>query len=191
MLDVKNLDLEDPSMAGAPTRRDAIDERLEVWAREIPFLDIRAEGIVDRIAVLEKYVKRTHDETLEQFGLSWGEFKVLCSLRYGGDGYRSTPGRLGKELSLSSGAMTARLDKMEEAGLVRRLPDPDDRRGVVIELTDAGRDLWEASVAVQAEKESTVAATLDDGEKNQLNDLLRRLVNAFADEVGPLAKRRS
>ena len=178
-------------MANAPTRRDAIDERLEVWAREIPFLDIRAEGIVDRIAVLEKYVKRTHDETLEQFGLSWGEFKVLCSLRYGGHGFRSTPGRLGNELSLSSGAMTARLDKMEDAGLLRRLPDPDDRRGVLIELTDKGRDLWEESVAVQAEKESTVAATLDDDEKDQLNDLLRRLVNAFADEVGPLAKRRS
>ena len=107
-------------------------------------------------------MRRTHDETLEQFGLSWGEFKVLCSLRYGGHGYRSTPGRLGNELSLSSGAMTARLDKMEEAGLLRRLPDPDDRRGVLIELTDKGRDLWEESVAVQAEKESTVAATLDD-----------------------------
>ena len=66
--------------------------------------------------------------------------------------------------------MTARLDKMEEADLIRRLPDPDDRRGVVIELTDHGRDLWEQSIAVQAEKESTVAAALTEAEQDQLND---------------------
>ena len=86
--------------------------------------------------------------------------------------------------------MTARLDKMEEADLIRRLPDPDDRRGVVIELTDHGRDLWEQSIAVQAEKESTVAAALTKAEQDQLNALLRRLVIAFTDEHGPLSKRR-
>jgi DNA-binding MarR family transcriptional regulator len=191
MLDVKTLAVENSPVTGAPPGRDVIDEKLEVWAREIPGLDIRTEGIVDRIGMLEKYVRRTHDETLEQFGLSWGEVKVLGSLRYGGHPYRSTPGRLGAELGLSSGAMTARLDKMEHAELVRRLPDPDDRRGVVVELTDRGRELWEQSVAVQAEKESTVAATLDERERDQLNDLLRRLVTAFSDEFGPLAKRRA
>jgi DNA-binding MarR family transcriptional regulator len=79
---------------------------------------------------------------------------------------------------------------MEEADLIRRLPDPDDRRGVVIELTDHGRDLWEQSIAVQAEKESTVAAALTKTEQDQLNALLRRLVIAFTDEHGPLSKRR-
>jgi len=164
--------------------------QLEVWLREIPDLDARTEGVVDRVGVIQKYLRRTHDETLEQFGLVWGDVKVLGSLRYGGPPYRSTPGKLGSQLGLSSGAMTSRLDKMEEAELIRRLPDPGDRRGVVIELTEHGREIWEKTIAVQAEKESIVAAALSKAEQDQLNDLLRRLVIAFEDEYGPLSRRR-
>ena len=93
--------------------RDTIDRKLDVWLREIPDLDVRTEGIVDRIDILQKYIRRTHDETLQQFGLTWGEVQVLGSLRSGGVPYRSTPGKLAGQLGLSSGAMTARLDKME------------------------------------------------------------------------------
>ena len=175
---------------GGP-ERDTIDEKLEVWLREIPDLDARTEGIVDRIGVIQKYLRRTHDETLEQFGLTWGDVRVLGSLRYGGAPYRSTPGRLASQLGLSSGAMTARLDKMEDAELIRRLPDPDDRRGVLIELTERGRELWEQTVSVQAEKEAIVAEALGEREQDQLNDLLRRLVLAFAAEYGPLSKLRA
>ena len=111
MLDVKTLESENPSVPRPPAnQRDTIDEKLDVWSREIPDLDIRTEGIVDRVGVIQKFLRRTHDETLEQFGLNWGETKVLSSLRYGGPPYRSTPGRLGNQLDLSSGAMTARLD---------------------------------------------------------------------------------
>ena len=191
MLDVKTLGLENQRMARPPGERDTIDEKIEVWLREIPDLDARTEGVVDRIGMIQKYLRRTHDETLEQFGLTWGEVKVLSSLRYGGPPYQSTPGKLGSQLGLSSGAMTARLDKMEEAELIRRLPDPADRRGVLIELTDRGRELWEQTIAVQAEKEAIVAAALTEREQDQLNGLLRRLVIAFADEYGPLSKRRA
>jgi len=192
MVDVKNLVLENPQVAPpSDPSRDRIDEKLEIWLREIPALDARTEGVVDRIGMIEKYIRRTHDETLEEFGLSWGEVRVLGSLRYGGAPYRSTPGHLGSQLDLSSGAMTARLDKMEAADLIRRLPDPSDRRGVVIELTDHGKELFEQSVALQIEKESIVAATLDDAERDQLNDLLRRLVIAFTEAYGPLSKRRA
>ena len=69
-----------------------IDEKLDVWLREIPDLDARTEGIVDRIGMIEKYLRRTHDETLERLGLTWGEVRVLASLRYGGAPYRGTPG---------------------------------------------------------------------------------------------------
>jgi DNA-binding MarR family transcriptional regulator len=172
-------------------QRDTIDEKLETWLREIPELDPRVEGIVDRIAIIQKYIRRTHDETIEGFGLTWGEAQVLASLRYAGAPYHSTPGRLGSQLGLSSGAVTARLDKMEEAGMIRRLPDPDDRRGVVVELTDQGRELWAQTVAVQAEKESIVSRALGEGEQDHLNDLLRRLVLAFAAEYGPVWKRRT
>ena len=89
-------------------------------------------------------------------------------------------------LDLSSGAMTNRLDNMEVRGLIRRLDDPDDRRGVIVELTDAGRELWDATVAAQAEKESLVDSVLGEREKRQLNDLLRRLMHAFEDVHGPV-----
>jgi DNA-binding MarR family transcriptional regulator len=192
MLDVKTLGSENPPMTPPRAKQgDAIDEKLEVWLREIPDLDASTEGIVDRIGMLHKYIRRTHDETLEEFGLGWGEVQVLSSLRYGGKPYRSTPGRLAGQLGLSSGAMTARLDKMEESELIRRLPDPDDRRGVVIELTDRGRELWEETIAVQAEKESIVAATLSARDQDRLNGLLRELVLAFSREYGPLSKRRA
>jgi len=75
--------------------------------------------------------------------------------------------------------MTNRIDRLEHAGLVRRLPDPDDRRGVIVELTDAGHKAWEDSVAAQAAKESLVAAALTKDEKRQLNALLRRLMLEF------------
>jgi DNA-binding MarR family transcriptional regulator len=85
--------------------------------------------------------------------------------------------------------MTTRLDKMEEAGMIRRLADPDDRRGVLVELTEHGRDLWQQSVAVQAEKETAIAAALSEREKQELNELLRKLVHAFREAHGPLKRR--
>jgi DNA-binding MarR family transcriptional regulator len=189
MVDVKKLDTENPAVSPQAPERDSVDEKLEVWLREIPELDARTEGIVDRINILQRVIRKTHDDTLEQFGLSWGEVQVLSSIRYGGAPYRSTPGRLASQLGLSSGAMTARLDNMEEAGLIRRLRDPDDRRGVIIELTDSGRELWEETIAVQAEKEALVQATLTEREQDRLNDLLRRLVLAFTREYGPVSKK--
>ena len=192
MLDVKSLRVENVDVTRAKAAPpDAIDEKIAVWLREVPDLDAETEGIVDRIGLIDKYLRRTHDETLEQLGLSWGEVKVIGSLRYGGPPYRSTPGRLARELDLSSGAMTTRLDKMEEAGMIRRLADPDDRRGVIVELTEHGRDLWQRAVEVQAEKETTIAAALSRHEKQELNDLLRRLVHAFREVHGPLARKRS
>ncbi len=191
MVDVKKLDIENPDVSPSVPERDSVDQKLEVWLREIPELDTRTEGIVDRINVLQRVIRKTHDDTLEEFGLTWGEVQVLSSIRYGGAPYQSTPGRLATQLGLSSGAMTARLDKMEDAGLIRRLRDPDDRRGVLIELTDSGRELWEETIAVQAGKESLVQATLSERDQDRLNDLLRRLVLAFTREYGTVPKRHS
>ena len=82
-------------------------------------------------------------------------------------------------MELSSGAMTNRLDRLEQAGYVRRLPDPDDRRGVVVELTDHGRETYRSAVGVQAKKEALMAAALSPREQTQLNSLLRRLMLEF------------
>ncbi len=170
----------------AAVRQDSVDSNLEVWGRELPDLDLETEGIVERIHRLERFVDRAMQETLEAFDLSHGEWKVLANLRRAGPPYRGKPGKLAKRVDLSSGAMTNRLDNMESRGLIRRLDDPDDRRGVIVELTEEGKRLWDATVSVQAEKESLVDSALGEREKQQLNDLLRRLMHAFEDAHGPV-----
>jgi DNA-binding MarR family transcriptional regulator len=180
--------MEDPRVSarrGSP-ETDSVDANLDIWARELPELDLETEGIVERIHRLERFVDRAMEETLDAFDLSHGEWKVLANLRRAGPPYRGKPGKLAKRLDLSSGAMTNRLDNMESRGLVRRLDDPEDRRGVIVELTEEGKQLWDAAVGAQAEKESIVASALGDREKRQLNELLRRLMHAFEDVHGPV-----
>jgi DNA-binding MarR family transcriptional regulator len=82
-------------------------------------------------------------------------------------------------MELSSGAMTNRLDRLEEADLVRRLPDPEDRRSVVVELTDHGRETIQKMVGAQAQKEALLAMSLSAREQKQLNGLLRKVMLEF------------
>jgi DNA-binding MarR family transcriptional regulator len=156
--------------------RDEIDERIDTWVSGIPDLDLEVEGIVERIQLLEKRIRRMLEETLAEFGVNTGEWGVLGMLHYAGPAHRRSPGQLAKWCRLTTGAMTNRLDRLEAEGLVRRLPDPDDRRGVIVELTDKGKELWERGVGAQAVKEQFVADALNATERRQLNTLLRRLV---------------
>ena len=171
-----------------PTEPDSIDPQLEIWGRELPSLDLETEGIVERIWKLEHHLARSLRDTLEAHDLSQGEWRLMGHLRYAGPPYRGKPGKLAEHLGLSSGAMTNRLDNMEERDLLRRLDDPDDRRGVFVELTEKGQRVWEESVGAQAQKESLVASALNAAEKRELNELLRRLMNAFDSFHGPVRK---
>jgi DNA-binding MarR family transcriptional regulator len=162
--------------------RDHVDDFLESIRDELPDLDFEVEGIVDRIMGLSRRIKRMMEETCAEHGLTWGEWKVLGYLhRKSGPARRASPGRLAEHLELSSGAMTNRLDRLEEAGLIERLRDPDDRRGVQVELTAAGRELYEQTTTAQAAKESLVASGLGAREKKDLNALLRRMMITFED----------
>ena len=152
---------------------------LVVWAREIPNLDPLTEGIVERLQILAKRFNQSLDATLEQFGLEHRTYHLLGKLRSVGPPYRRTPGQLADDMHLSSGAMTNRLDRMEEAGLIRRLPDPSDRRGQLIEPTDAGHAAWNQAVGTQAEQEALIASTLSRHEREELHRLLRKLMRAF------------
>jgi DNA-binding MarR family transcriptional regulator len=166
-------------MAKKPLQRDHVDRFLERINYVFPALDLEVEGIVDRIAGISRRLHRTMDETLAEFGLDSAEHKALSVLAQAGEPHRSTPGELAGRMDLSSGAMTNRLDRLEAAGLIRRLPDPGDRRRVVVELTDHGRDTYRNAVGVQAKKEALVTAALNDREKVQLNALLRLLMLEF------------
>ena len=158
--------------------QDHIDRFLEHFGSRLSGVDLVVEGIVDRIGGLEG-ASPEMDETLEGFGLNHVEWKVLGTLWRAGEPHRLSPGTLAKIEELSTGAMTNRLDGLEEAKLVRREPDPNDRRGVQVVLTDKGRQTWEDAVAAQAKKEAVIASTLNDREKQQLTKLLRKLMLGF------------
>jgi DNA-binding MarR family transcriptional regulator len=159
---------------------DHIDHLLaRITAAGVESIDLDVEGIVDRIGSINARIKRAHEEVLREHGLTHPEFSVLSRLRLGAENGRSSPGELAADLELSSGAMTTRLDRLEEAGLIRRLPDPDDRRGIVVELTQEGKEKWDSAAEVQARRESFFARTLTKPEQKKLNELLRKLMLAL------------
>ena len=138
MLDIEALMGGDWAHGSEGPERDQLDETLEVWAREIPDLDPLTEGIIERIQILGWNFNQSLDETLEEYELDRRAFSLLGKLRRHGAPYQVSAGKLAADLRLSSGAMTNRLDRMEAAGLVRRLPDPNDRRGTLVEPTELG-----------------------------------------------------
>jgi DNA-binding MarR family transcriptional regulator len=168
-------------MPAKRSERDSLDDSLEIWAREIPDLDPVTEGIIERIQILAFNVNQSMDETLATYELDRRSFQLLGKLRRHGAPYRVSAGRLATDLRLSSGAMTNRLDRMEAAGLIRRLPDPSDRRGTLVEPTDAGHKAWDKTVGAQARREAQFSGMLTEAEKDKLHDLLRRLMHAFPD----------
>ena len=160
--------------AKAATEQDSVDRMLESWAPELPGIDLDVEAAVQRIHKLNRLIHRKMTETLAERGLNYGEWGILAQLSLQGPPYRSSPGQLAEKESLSSGAMTNRLDQLEKAGLVRRLPDPNDRRALQVELTEEGHKAWLEAVGVQAAKEAALAAALDERQLAQLNNLLRK-----------------
>ncbi|HEX5949403.1 MAG TPA: MarR family transcriptional regulator, partial [Actinomycetota bacterium] len=141
-----------------------------------PSIDPEVEAAVDRIWKLSKHLDRLWDSTAARFGLHQsGEYKVLLKLRRA-PGHQMTPGQLSSKLVLSTGAMTNRLDRLESAGLVRRERDPDDRRSVIVRLTERGEALLNDAIVAQAKEESRVMSALEPAEQRRLNQLLRKLM---------------
>src|SRR5271163_4316349 len=115
--------------------KDVIDQMNALWQRERPDLDSAPLELVGRVIVIAQYLERSVDAALEPFGLSLGQFDILATLRRQGPQGKMTPTQLMKSVMLSSGGMTNRIDRLEQARLLRREEDPSDRRGVVVGLT--------------------------------------------------------
>lgn len=161
---------------------DFIDRIVQQWHRERPDLDLRPTEVVGRIERLGVYLRRGVDETLRDFDLHRGGFAVLAALRRSGSPYRLHPTELFTGLLSSSGAMTNRLDRLEDADLIRRVADPDDRRGILVELTSTGRTLADNAAEAHLTNERNLLAPLTEHEQEQLATLLRTLLVAFEDE---------
>lgn len=188
-LDVKSFFIKNVTMKKTE-ERDHVDGWLEnAWLQDIPNLDLEVEGIVDRMNGLTRRFKRSLEDVIAEHDLTWEEWDVLGALRRAGPPFRRSAGELAKLSELSSGAMTNRLDRLEKAGLVKRLPDPDDRRGVLVELTKAGQGKWLESTGAEAAREALIATALNKSEKEQLNSLLRRLMLEFERREGKQSKK--
>ncbi|HEX2910554.1 MAG TPA: MarR family transcriptional regulator [Chloroflexia bacterium] len=156
--------------------KDLVDRVTEQWARQRPELDFKAMAVVARLLRMSRLLDQQLQPAFSQFNLKVGEFDVLSSLRRAGEPYTLTPTELLETMLLSSGAMTNRLDRLERAGLVTRLPDPDDRRGVLIKLTEQGLKLVNQVVEVHIANEKCLLSVLSDQEQEQLDNISRKLL---------------
>ncbi len=156
---------------------DTTDRVLSGWEQTRPDLPVGALQVTARLSRIGPLLARRQEEVFDRFGLSRGEVGALSALRISGSPYRLSPTRLAKGLMLSSAGITSRIDRLERRGLVRRLDDPDDRRGVLIELTDEGRDVVDEAVAALAISDRQLLDRLDPQEVDQLEGLLRKVLS--------------
>jgi len=161
-------------------RRDQLDRMLDQWRRVRPEIDAEGMALVPRVMRVAHLYDAEMARASRSFGLKPGWLDVLSALRRVGPPYRMSASELARWVLLSSGGMTSRLDRMEEAGLVRRRPDPSDRRGVLVELTPGGREVIDAAIdAHLALYEELVGGVLTKAERRRFIELLRKQTLAF------------
>jgi DNA-binding MarR family transcriptional regulator len=157
------------------TGRDGVDLILEQWRRERPDLDASPIGIIGRISRLARELEQRLEPVYREQGLEPGWYDVLATLRRAGPPYRLRPTEFANTLMLTSSGTTKRLDRLEQAGLITRGPDPQDRRGILITLTPAGLELIDTAAGAHLQNEQRLLSALTDAERRRLADLLRKL----------------
>ena len=157
--------------------RDKIDHMVSALREARPDLDpayLEVLGRIDRLALL--HYAATQREFPRRVGVSSAEFEVLLALRLVAPAFQLTPTALANAVIMTSGGMTIRLDRLERAGLVQRQPDPGDRRGSLVLLTEAGHRLVDEHLADIAAREDRLLVALSPSERRQLAQLLRKLL---------------
>ena len=155
---------------------DSIDRIIEAWARTHPQVDARPLHVVGRLLLCAEHCKRDLVAALQPLGLSFGDFDVLNTLRRRGEEEGSKPSGLAASSLITTGAMTARLDRLERTGLIRRTPDPEDGRGVRVRLTSRGKRLAEQALQAVIAADEAFLQPLDQGERDQVAQALKQLL---------------
>jgi DNA-binding MarR family transcriptional regulator len=155
---------------------DPVDKILAQWRQERPDLDVSPMGIIGRLTRLSKHLEQSIQATFSEFDLTVGEFDVLATLRRSGRPYQLSPTELFNTLMVSSGTMTHRIDRLEQSALVQRIPDPSDRRGTQIQLTQKGFNAIEKAVEAHVINEHRILGALDASEREALTHLLRKFL---------------
>ena len=159
---------------------DGVDRIVEQWARERPDLDTTAMAVFGRIYRLAKVSGDAVEKAYGRFGIGRPEFDVLATLRRSGEPYQLSPGALAGSMMLSSGGTTARLDRLERAGLVERVPSPSDRRSVLVRLTERGHAIIDDAVAAGLAEQARLLSHMPPAQVRKLSSLLRE---ALADRA--------
>ena len=165
-------------MTGQPTR-DEVDTIVEAWHRERPDLDVAPMEVLSRISRLARHLDRIRANAFSAHDLESWEFDVLAALRRSGPPYRLSPGQLLRETLVTSGTMTNRVDRLAARGLVARQDHPDDRRGVLVQLTQAGKEAVDTAMAELLAAERGILAALDVTKHDQLASSLRLLLARY------------
>lgn len=162
--------------------RDEVDDLVAGWRSERPDLDLEPLQVLSRVSRLARHLDRARRAAFAAHDLEAWEFDVLSALRRHGPPYQLSPGALLRATLVTSGTMTNRIDRLAQAGLVTRHPDPADKRGVLVQLTQRGQAVADAALAGLLEHERELLSGLNPGEHEQLASLLRTL-------LGPLDTR--
>jgi DNA-binding MarR family transcriptional regulator len=158
------------------TEYDAVDAIIDQWSVQRPDLETDAMEIYGRIYRLARAMGDKMEATYAPYGIDRGTFDVLAALRRAGEPFDLSPGRLATSLMLTTGGMTGRLDKLQRAGLIERVPDPADRRALRARLTDKGRDVIDRAVAAGVEVQRASLEGMTTRQRQDLADMLRDLL---------------
>ena len=169
----------DDEILGEPLLRDEVDDLVAAWRAQRPDLDVEPMQVLSRISRLARHLDIARRGAFAEHRLESWEFDVLSALRRQGSPFQLTPGALLRATLVTSGTMTNRIDRLAAEGLVRREPDPRDKRGVLVTLTDQGQERVDAALAGLLRREQALLAGLDDAERRHLADLMRILLAPF------------
>jgi DNA-binding MarR family transcriptional regulator len=166
-------------------RLDRVDEIVAQWSANRPDLDTSGMAIIGRLSRLDKLIRPLLDRAFADHGLESWEFDVLATLLRSGEPHQLTPGQLLESTMVTSGAMTNRLDRLEQRGFVTRAKSPDDGRQVLVSLTAAGRITVDAAVTAHANNERRIVSALSPHQQQQLVGILRQLHVAIEAQASP------
>ncbi|WP_029137768.1 MarR family winged helix-turn-helix transcriptional regulator [Nakamurella lactea] len=158
---------------------DEVDRLVADWHRERGDLDLSAVEVFSRVGRLARHLDLARRKAFSAHGIEPWEFDVLAALRRSGEPYRLSPGQLLRETMVTSGTMTNRIDRLAERGMVRRLPDPADRRGVQVQLSATGRRAVDAAFEGLLASEHQLLSGLSGRDRTTLAGLLRTLMAPF------------
>lgn len=159
---------------------DHVDKIQEQWQRELPDVDLSAQSVIARIHRLANYLTKELTTCYAKYGLSEGEFDILCTIRREGEPFEIRPADIAKTTMVTTGGTTKRLDRLERAGLVERISNPaKDGRSKLVRLTPRGKSLIDEAFVAHMDNEQRLVSTLKTQDKKELERILKGWLRSF------------